>query len=496
MDRVKQVYASLSASERKGVRTYLEAFHIKGENKPLELLKLIEKNPAITHDQAASKLYNDPRSKAFIMMKGRLLEKMVEFLPLSVNPDSSNRDDAAPFHDDLVEFRSLMLKATEMQKRQLGTLALEYLEQARVVAARCNSSELEVDAMLRLRGLDRTGLAKFEELSIDIQKALVKQESEINAGGLMRKFLALHGSHFTPEEEIIAFLETHISELEEMIRQAYSPKADYFLQMLKLHLCVLLQTYEPGKEALDKVTQLLRNYDGIRSPLRLGDSWIQLSRLELSTGRAAEAIVSIGKAQELLKPTARAQVNIAWLKVCAYFCLKQHDKVAEVLDYLKQEPLGQVIRNNMLARGLMSYYSACLAHAADDYQAAWMHLQNSQDANLGKDTWLTGIRLFEIMVLVDKDEYDLAGQKLENLRKHLSRYNVSERMRVGYKLLSAQERIGFSFRPVAGEDALLRQLRSELRWDPTGQEIVRFDEWYAQRRARNAQRERSSKGAS
>ena len=486
MDRVKQLYHSFTPSERKAIRAYLEAFHVKGENKAIEFLKLIDKQPEITQEQAADKLYGDLRSKAFIMMKGRLLEKMTEFLTLTVNPESGHRDHAAPFHHDLVEFRKAMLFATALQGRQLSSLAIEYLEKARELAARCNAPELEVDALIRLRGLDRSssGTDRFEALSIQIQKALVQQECDINATGLMRKFLALHGHQVTSDEARISFLEAHLPDLEENLRQVYSPRADYFLQMLKVHYCFITRSYEPGKHSAMQAMEVLRKYEGIRSPMRLSDTWFQLGRLELRCEHYEAAKESFLKARSLLPIESRAHILIALLLSYCYLYLHDLDATASLLEEMKKSPFDRAVQTNVLNRGLLCYVSACLAHAHKDFHGAWMRLQDAQDPNLGRESWLTAIRLFEVMLLIDKGQGDLASQKLENLRKHLSRYNAPLRMRSIYKLLAAQERLSFSFAEVAGEAKEIHRLRTELLWDSVSQEIVRFEDWYLGHRAK------------
>lgn len=488
MNRVKQLFHSFSPAERKGMRSYLEAFHIKGENKAMEFLKLLEKQPDITQEQAAEKLYGEMRSKAFIMMKHRLLEKMTEFLTLTVNPDASKRDHNAPYHHDLIEFRKAMLFATAFQERQLSSLAIEYLEKARELAARCNAPELEVDALIRLRGLDRTGTERFEDLYIQIQKALVQQECDINAIGLMRKFLALHSSQITADEARISFVEAHLPELEESLRQVYSPRADYFLQMLKVHYCFLVRSYEPGKVAAQLAMEILRKYEGIRSPLRMSDTWFQLGRLELRCEHYKAAIESFWKARSFLAPDSKAHLTIAQLLIYCYLYTGELEEVHKVMEEVEQGAMALALQTNPFAHGLNSYIKSCVAYFHGDYHRAWLHLQDSQDANLGKETWLTAIRLFEVMLLIDKGQGDIASQKLENLRKHLARYNSSQRMRTIYKLLAAQERIEFSFAAVVGEELELERLRKELPWDAVAQEIVRFEDWYLARRSKGTKK--------
>jgi tetratricopeptide (TPR) repeat protein len=490
MDRVKQLYLSFSPSERKAIKSYLEAFHLKGENKAVEFLKLIEKQPDVTHEQAAEKLYGEMRSKAFIMMKGRLLDKMTEFLTLTINPEASHRDHEAPFHHDLIEFRKAMLYAAALQERQLTAMAIEHLEKARDLAARCNAPELEVDALIRLRGLDRAvaGTERFEELSIQIQKALVQQECDINATGLMRKFLALHSTQITSSEATRSFLEAHLPDLEENLRQVYSPRADYFLQMLKVHHCIISRSFEPGHVAAKQAMDVLAKYEGIRSKIRKSDTWFQLGRLELTCEHYAEAMASLEKAGSFLAPDSRFQITICLLLVYCDLYTGALGTAKQRLLELKQGPFGRALQSNALNSGLHSYLSACLHYLLGEYQQAWLCLQDSQDANLGKENWLTAMRLFEVMLLVDKGDGDLAGQKLENLRKHLSRYQAPLRMRTIYKLLAAQERVSFQFTAVSGEEQEIARLRDELPWNPATQEVIRFEDWYMARRQRKGQR--------
>jgi hypothetical protein len=484
MDRVKTLYFSLSSSEKKALRSYLEAFHQKGENKPVEFLKLIDREPEVSHENSAKQLYGDPKSKAFIMMKSRLFERLMEFTALASNGDSVKRDRDNPYHQDLIEFRRCMLFASALQERQLSGLAFEYLEKARELAARCNTPELEVDVLLRIRGLDRSGTDRFEELSVQIQKALKQQECDINATGLMRKFLTLNGSQIGGNEDRIAFLEAHLPGLEDSIRQVYSARADYFLQMLKVHLCYLNRRFEEGRAYAKRALELLMEYEGIRSPLRMADSWFQLGRLELEDGCFEDALVSLEKARSYQTEESRAYLTISVLLLYCRLHRKEHREAQQLMDHLRNGAAARTLEQSPLNKGIFTYLTACLQFMRGQLQDAWMSILDCQEMNLEKGTWITSIRLFEIMILVDKKELDLASQKLENLRKHISRYQANPRMKAIFKLLMAQDRTGFRFSPVQGEAEQLENLRTQLPWDAIGQEVVRFDEWYQERRAK------------
>ena len=68
----------------------------------------------------------------------------------------------------------------------------------------------------------------------------------------------------------------------------------------------------------------------------------------------------------------------------------------------------------------------------------------------------------------------------------MSRYTPDARMKACFKMLMAQERTGFAFGQIQDEANQLENLRTNLYWDPIGQEVIRFDEWYRARRARKS----------
>ena len=147
------------------------------------------------------------------------------------------------------------------------------------------------------------------------------------------------------------------------------------------------------------------------------------------------------------------------------------------------EMLERPFRSNVESlRGLFTYLKACVRYLEGDYSAAWGHLQEVNELNFDKEGWISGIRIFEIMILVDRDQPDLAAQKLENLRKHLRRYPTDARFEVIYKLLVHQERAGFTFDGFTGEESMLEQLATTFPWKHVGHEVIRFDAWYRGKR--------------
>lgn len=481
MDRIKALYKNLNKSERKALKNYLTAFHSKGENKPLELIRMVEKKPNISVEVVATKLYNDPRSKAFIMMKSRLYEKMTEFLTLSVNPGFSKYNKEMPYFHDLIEYRKTMLIATILQKKQLKHLAKEYMEKSITLAAKCNNPDLEIDVLLRIRASNMAIDKSFEEITLDIHNAIRRQERDINAVGIFNKFLALHNLRSSHDHKKIEFLENNIPDLEESLRQEHSPRAFYYLSMLKVHYFSIKKEYAPAKEAAEDAISVLHDNPGIRSRPRTSEPYFQLGLLELKFHNFDAAIDAYDEALRHVTPGRRAYLMTSIMQIYAYIfkgdtnlTLEKVAKIEEMFTPALQEKLP-------LLADLLAYLKACIQHILKNYSKAWNLLQEVGQLTFDKEGWTTGIRIFEIIILVDRDQLDLAGQKLENFRKHLSRYPTDPRWETIYKLLVGQERLGFTFKTFRNETKLLKALEEEYTWNHIGSEVICFHRWYREK---------------
>ncbi|MEM7040966.1 MAG: hypothetical protein AAF570_28640, partial [Bacteroidota bacterium] len=313
----------------KALKTYISAFHSKGENKPLELLRLIEKNADLSAEDAAKRLYGNPKSKAFIMMKARLFEKMTEFLPLSVNPATQKYSKEMPYFRDLIEFRKSMLIATILQEKRLGQLALDYFDRALRLARKCNTPELEVDVLVRLRAINRMRVKEFEALSAELRKCLARQEIDINTMGIYHKFYELHTLKTQGDDEKIEFLEKHLPDLVHSLRQHYSPRADYYVQMLLVNLYSLQADYEACKKAVDTAITVIKENKGLRTRQRMSDPWFQWGMMEMKFHKYHKAIEAFDQTLSVLKSNSRAYLVTSIMMLYAFIYLDDLDRASE-----------------------------------------------------------------------------------------------------------------------------------------------------------------------
>lgn len=133
----------------------------------------------------------------------------------------------------------------------------------------------------------------------------------------------------------------------------------------------------------------------------------------------------------------------------------------------------------------IAYLKSALAYARGNLQEAWMILQGEHDFSSDRNGLAAVVRIFEIMLLIDRNLTDIASQKLENLRKHLARYPPDPRIQAIYKLLAAQEKYDFQFQHFKNEESLLKAVAGNFMNSQSGIEAVHFERWYAQRFAHN-----------
>lgn len=484
MDRIKDLYKNFSKSEARLFKTYLKAFHSKGENKPLDLLQLIEKKPHATPEEVAEKLYGDPKSKAFIMMKSRLYDKMLEFLSLSVNP-RMKKDQYSFLTKGLIEIRRLMLAATMLKARRLNLLAMDLLEKALKTARECVCPELEIDILMRMMSLQIVKGEEFDRLCINLTRALAQGERDVHAIISYQRFYTEHTlkTAATNDTEKIRFLEVSIPELEARLNQYYSVRADYYIHNLKAAYYTLIGDYEACKQANLHLVDLVKREQGLRKPARLSTPYFQLGMLDMKFHYYDQAISFFQNAAEYLKPESFGYFMTQLMLVYCHIYKEELETGEEILVKMGDIRESEVTKRRNSFLGLYTYLKATIFYLHKDYQEAYLTLQEITELNFDKEGWITGIRIFEIMVLIDLEDYDVCSQKVENLRKHLARYEADGRSKLIFRFLAALDRHSFLFQPHKNEAELLKELDSTYPWKHMGHEIIRFDTWYKCKRA-------------
>ena len=473
----------MDRGERRAFRAYLGAIvHGSGGDKQLALLDLVESKPAIKQHKASEILYGDPRSKGFIMMKGRLYDRLVDFLCMVGKSLSDGRHQETPYTRDMIACRRHMLTAALLADRNLGKIMMDHLKKALELARSCQNPELEVDILLRMRGNYQLAGVDFDHLSQQVQGALDRTSRVAHATGVHHAFFNRHTLQESATGEMVDYLDQHVPDLELRLQQEYSARADYYLQILQVNRHKLKNDFPAARAAALKAIDLLETFPGIRSRARSSDPHFQLGIISLKEHQYKDAVDALTEARSYLKPHSQsffaASTLLAMALVHAGF-LEEAEQECEALDALRQYP-GFPKGHSML--GLHTYLKACVAFLNGSHKAALDLVRSIDDLTADKAGWGTGLRIFELMILVEMEEPELAESRLEPLRKHLERHPGTVREKLIYKLFRGQGYNFFSFDDFQGEEDLLEAFAEGDSWDPAGKEVIRVDSWYLERK--------------
>jgi hypothetical protein len=131
------------------------------------------------------------------------------------------------------------------------------------------------------------------------------------------------------------------------------------------------------------------------------------------------------------------------------------------------------------------FYFSCLEFINGRFKEALQLLNQCVNLDKDKTGWNIGLRLLMIMVSIETDKLNLAESQIENLRKHLSRFDVLDlnpRINIILKILIALERNSFNFvstiKQCTNYFNLLKGKDRKYRSNLLTPELIPFHEWF------------------
>ena len=479
MDELNLLYAKLTTRQRTNFKGYLGLF-FKGdpkEDKSLKLLKLMERHPEITLQEAGKKLYQDPLSKAMLMLRNRTYERLTEFLTSSLHSGLGKYDKEMPYPHDIMAFRKHMLSAQVMFSMGLSGLGVSHMKHAWDLARDCCAPELEVDVLLRLRGNFRKNDAYYQEVDDALNRARQALELDNQTIGVyhgyLREFMERSGSSAAKE----AYLDRHLPVLEDALTRISSPRAEYYFHLLRCHAGVVSGGFEQAHGAATSAGELLDRYKGLRIRQRMAEPQVQLGNLNLHFGRFEEAAVAFQRAREHTPADSMSGISIVIGLIYALIYKGDLGQARTELEGLESLQSYSQFQEQYTILGMAEYLVACMEYLGGDASSAWQRLQGITQLYADKDGWGTGLRIFELILLVELGEVEWAESRSESLRKHMGSHQLEGREVAIVKLLRRMARDFFHAQPDEEALALLTEVESH-EWVPFGHEVIRVDHWF------------------
>lgn len=481
MDRIKKIFFSFSKTEVRYLKQYLVAFHSKGSNKSLELIELLEKKPQLSQPEISERLYGDPQSKAFLMMKKRLMEKMLETLSLSINfhNNPAFKEDPAAYVN--ISLLKDYIDALILRRRGLDSLALEILERCYLKAADYALPEYQLLALTNMRNLIGSKNQGKYDFHAELNHSLRQYELDLLGGEAFADFQELSTVHPAFDVEKINFLEKATQDLAHRLQDFDSVRARYYYLNLKLQLYNGKEEFAESKAVLEELIQLIAHNKGLKSRNRLGIPYLRLATIELYEQQFDAALEAANQAMAIFEPQAHnfLQAAICKLFACIYRQnLEEADRCLAQLQHFTEGNPEEFAHPIQLSLDWILYLKSCLAFLRQDFRKALLLLGDVDNIFADKSGWNIDLRIHEIQILITMDHHDLASARIETLRKHVGKYEVEERVKEIYRFLYQLEKRSYDFSDLSAEmKTILHRLETELPWAAVNAEVLRFDQW-------------------
>lgn len=474
MDRIRDIYRALSRTEVRNLKKYLSAFHSKGENKALTLIKHLEKHPTIEHADMAEHLYGDAKSKAFIMLKSRLLDKMLESMNMSATLPSHPQVKEDPLAFTESQLHKQMSHALLLQQRGLLGLAEELLEKIAKEAEQAALPHLALMAQGKIRQVSR----RTEEELASIHEALHDAQQQFSSNLQAREWMDLYRikyeHHLIPDQDMMDFLHTAVQQMEERLEKAYSLHAH--LDYLSLQL-VQYKGMADGprmRQTLNELKELVGTHPALQQKAILGLPSQFISEVAFGMKRFDEAKTAAREACKIFFPRHPSYLSASLHLMYACYLSGHLSECRE--GFTAIQPLLSTT-NAQLRTDIAYYLHSCLLYAEGRVQQASQELAHIRELFRHKGGWSSALRIHEILLLLDMDHVDTAISRIEAFRKHLAKYPADHRTDCIFRYLILLERHSFDFFTRSEEmQDLLEELSQTDNWKPEG-ELIRFDIW-------------------
>lgn len=212
---------------------------------------------------------------------------------------------------------------------------------------------------------------------------------------------------------------------------------------------------------------------------RLGSTYLQISNNYLLQQKYEESINANDQAIRYYRHGFLNYVNACEVKFFALFYLNEFDKAQELISHILQ---FKSVKENLLYYSRWEFFHTAILYATGDIKKAYLNYNKSTFLYEDKEGWGVGLRIFYIMIEIERGMYDKIDYELDALRKqiHKMKNSISPRFILIARFLSNFSKYDFDFNSFdISTNVIFNKLRqkSNYKWQIKTPEIIEFTNW-------------------
>lgn len=453
---------------------------MRGKKKRLKLVNLLEDPELYSNTKAANFIYTKGEvASTFTHLKQRVRDDLLAMLLLQ----DTERHSQSPYRQAEIDCRRNILEGDILLKKGIYDPAVKALERAYKLAEvyELPNERILVADLLRTHLGFKRGEKVYRSFEGDVERNYALLGDLLEVKQLYYNILLPNMFSRNITKEYVDECKVAFERMQVLYEGNSSPNVAYFMYLTGLYYYTFVSDWQQAISIGKELLQLVHSEPSINSYLRVANANLQIGSSLMKLYRFDEAADYAKLAVDIFKGGAMNELVSLEQLFLAVFNAHQMDRCNEVIDKAFHH---SKIRSSDTIYGKWLFYKAGVQFMAGDTDNALTTLH--QDTTLLKDRsgWLFGHRLLELMILIERKEFDLTDFRVEALRKLLQRQKHKEtaRMKTIFQVLYQFIRSGYHKKQTLLETQqqmdMLTDGQGDHYWDPQGYELIRFDPWF------------------
>lgn len=480
---VRDIISKMSVEEKAAVRAYLGLSIEKPGANPtksialFDLINSLKPEQAINDEEIQSQLYKTPNKVAFRRLLWRLREKILEVLLFDVNVDREGVYSERVRVN--ISIRKQLSQAQILQGRGLRKSSELILERT---VDLCEKYELYEELLLALRFLiKQRSIDKGEESVKSLLEKYKKYDFCKNAVlAAEMNYRRIHSDVEFNSEGIISSesLQEILDNMSDDYLKSGSLQVAYYYYYIEAQYYQSLNNYKQARKSLLNIKKLFDGGASINIPCRIGGVFLNLADNDLFLKQFDRAYTS---ADEGVRSFHKGNFNYEQgieLMFYAKFYGGEYDIAANII----AQTLNNERTQNYFRTGKRRYLLANAFFMKNDFITTLKHLNFINPIESDREGWNIGIKILQILALIEQEQFDEATTKIDAFRKFVETSEVkSHRIKLINQLLVSLTYNGYDFKDIFQKEKgvidMLGANTGGLAWTIKSPELVIFHQW-------------------
>lgn len=484
---LRKLIEKLSKEEKKLCRKYLFGFSVRGENadnKSIDLFNILAsvEQRELQESEIEFLLYGEKNFDAFVRLKLRLRNKILESLIVDVNIE---RDEAYSECSRILHtIRKKIIQAQIIKGRGFHDLAAMLFDE---IIAQAKKYELYDELLLAVKYLIQIEAFNKRQSSIDKYLVIHKKYSlcrdALFTAQTNYHLLVGEGGLVGWKSKDLNQLKSAIDEIQIQYRKTSSATIAFYLFSLEIHFYQQTNQYPKAGRILKRLADVIESHIILFSLQRHAYALANIAWNKLYLRQFNLAITEANKSLKLLKRGSYSYYQSLEVLFYAEFYSGKYGKALKLIEQILLESKGEKAKFRESRR---EYLKACTLFMLGRNEEVNPFFLRYNQIEEDKEGWNVGLRILNVMNDIELGKMDVADFRIENIRKHLSKIKTSENVRPRQSLICDLLRelvhSSFNFKTVFGKmQSAINNLRSDDRrftWEMLSPELIIFEEWF------------------